>query len=121
MSWQTLASGYGGPPRVEAERLKKAITSLPRAVIEVACNKCEWKAEFNRAELMALHGQEYPLPDLLDHLAMPGCPKLKQFMPEPHPIGVENVALAVLGNLPDVTVTGSTFRLLRHPAYPADP
>jgi hypothetical protein len=46
----------------------------PRAVIEVACSKCEWKAEFNRAELMALYGPEYPLPDLLDHLAMPGCP-----------------------------------------------
>jgi hypothetical protein len=25
-------------------------------------------------------------------------------MAEPHPIGVENVALAVLSNLPDVTV-----------------
>ena len=37
----------------------------PRAVIEVACSKCEWKAEFNRAELMTLYGPEYPLPDLL--------------------------------------------------------
>ena len=33
-----------------------------------------------------------------------GQPSAKQFMPEPHPIGVENVALAVLGNLPDVPV-----------------
>ena len=31
-----------------------------------------------------------------------GQPSAKQFMPEPHPIGVENVALAVLSNLPDV-------------------
>jgi hypothetical protein len=41
-------------------------------VIEVACSKCEWKARFSRAEVVALYGEEYPLPNPLDHLAMPG-------------------------------------------------
>jgi hypothetical protein len=49
----------------------------PRPIIEVACSKCEWTAAFNRKELMALYGPEHPLPDLLDHLAMPDCPKIK--------------------------------------------
>jgi hypothetical protein len=35
------------------------------------------KAVFSRAELMTKHGAEYPLPNLLDHLAMPGCSKIK--------------------------------------------
>jgi hypothetical protein len=49
----------------------------PRPVIEIACSKCEWKAAFSRTELVALYGAEYPLPNLLDHLAMPGCAKIK--------------------------------------------
>ena len=49
----------------------------PRAVIEVACSKCDWKAAFSRADLIAVYGAEYPLPDLLDHLAMPGCSRIK--------------------------------------------
>ena len=57
------------------ERLRK--TFIGSWNIEVACSKCGWKAAFNRKELMALYGPEYPLPDLLDHLAMPGCPKTK--------------------------------------------
>ena len=46
-------------------------------MIEVACSKCEWKAAFSRAELMAIYGAECPLPTLLNHLAMPGCSKIK--------------------------------------------
>ena len=49
----------------------------PSPAIEVACSKCEWKALFSRAEVVALYGEEYPLPNLLDHLAMPGCTKIK--------------------------------------------
>jgi hypothetical protein len=30
-----------------------------------------------RAEVVALYGEEYSLPNLLDHLAMPGCTKIK--------------------------------------------
>jgi hypothetical protein len=50
-------------------------------VIEVACSKCGWKAAFNRKELMALYGPEHPLPDLLDHLVAPDCPKTKPARP----------------------------------------
>jgi hypothetical protein len=42
----------------------------------VACSKCEWKAAFSRAELLAMYGAECPLPTLLNHLAMPGCSKI---------------------------------------------
>jgi hypothetical protein len=31
---------------------------------------------FSRAELVVLYGEEYPLPNLLDHLAMPDCTKI---------------------------------------------
>ena len=30
-----------------------------------------------RAELIAKHGAEYPVPNLLEFLATPGCPKIK--------------------------------------------
>src|SRR5262245_8086678 len=30
-----------------------------------------------KVELMTKYGAEYPLPNLLDHLAMPGCSKIK--------------------------------------------
>jgi hypothetical protein len=56
----------------------------PSPVIEVSCSKCEWKAAFSRAELLALYGREYPLPTLLDHLAMPGCSRIKS-----HGIGAD--------------------------------
>jgi hypothetical protein len=35
------------------------------------------EAAFSRAELMTKYGAEYPLPNLLDHLAMPRCSKIK--------------------------------------------
>jgi hypothetical protein len=47
----------------------------PRPIIEVACTKCDWKAAFSRADLIAAHGAAYPLPDLLKHLASPTCDK----------------------------------------------
>jgi hypothetical protein len=49
----------------------------PSPVIEVACSKCEWKAAFSRAELLAVYGAECPLPSLLNHLAMPGCSRIR--------------------------------------------
>lgn len=47
-----------------------------RAVVLVACDKCEWRAAFSRDELIASHGAECPTPDLLVHLARPDCPRL---------------------------------------------
>jgi hypothetical protein len=48
----------------------------PRDTILVACSKCEWKAAYQRAELIAAHGPAYPMPSLLERLAAPGCPRL---------------------------------------------
>src|SRR5262245_60657533 len=47
----------------------------PREVILVACSKCEWKAASQRAELVAAHGAECPMPSLFNHSA-PGCAKI---------------------------------------------
>jgi hypothetical protein len=47
-----------------------------RETILVACSKCDWKAAFQRDELITSHGRDYPMPNLLDHLAVPGCPRL---------------------------------------------
>jgi hypothetical protein len=46
-------------------------------MILVACSKCPWQAAFSRADLITTYGAEYPLPNLLDHLATPGCSKIK--------------------------------------------
>jgi hypothetical protein len=48
----------------------------PHATILVACSKCDWRAAFSRDELMAAHGVDHPMPNLLDRLAAPNCPKL---------------------------------------------
>jgi hypothetical protein len=47
-----------------------------REIILVACSKCDWRAAFARDELIAAHGADYPMPNLLDRLAAPGCPRV---------------------------------------------
>jgi hypothetical protein len=47
-----------------------------REIILVACSKCDWRAAFARDELIAAHGADHPMPNLLDRLAAPGCSKL---------------------------------------------
>ena len=69
--------GYRRDGHRTAQKAFYRITDEPRPIIEVACSKCDWKAAFSRAELIANYGAEYPLPNLLDHLAMPGCSKIK--------------------------------------------
>ena len=41
----------------------------PRAIILVACTKCDWKAAYSRDELIALHGADRAMPNLLNDLA----------------------------------------------------
>jgi hypothetical protein len=48
----------------------------PRAMILVACTKCDWKAAYSRDELIALLGADRAMPDLLDQLAVPGCARI---------------------------------------------
>ena len=47
-----------------------------REIILVACSKCDWRAAFSRDDLIASHGADYPMPNLLDHLAAPSCSRL---------------------------------------------
>src|SRR5215467_5621697 len=47
-----------------------------RGIILVACSKCEWRAAFSRDDLIASHGADYPMPNLLNHLAAPNCSRL---------------------------------------------
>src|SRR5262249_12156254 len=44
-----------------------------REIILVACSKCEWRAAFSRDDLIVSHGADYPMPNLLNHLAAPSC------------------------------------------------
>ena len=48
----------------------------PRAIILVACTKCDWTAAYSRDELTTLHGADRAMPDLLHDLAAPGCSKM---------------------------------------------
>ena len=52
------------------------LRDVQQPIILVACSKCNWRAAFSRDELIVAHGADQPLPDLLDHLAAPGCPRL---------------------------------------------
>ena len=47
-----------------------------REIILVACSKCEWRAAFLRDDLIATHGADHPMPNLLDRLAAPDCSRL---------------------------------------------
>jgi hypothetical protein len=42
----------------------------------VACSKCDWRAAFSRDDLIAAHGADYAMPNLLNHLAAPSCSRL---------------------------------------------
>jgi hypothetical protein len=64
--------------RIAVPRLKTTIglSDVLRATVLVACNKCNWRAAFNRDGLIAAHGADYPMPDLLGLVAAPGCLKV---------------------------------------------
>jgi len=45
-------------------------------IILVACSKCDWRAAFARDELIAAHGADYAMPNLLSYLAAPDCSRV---------------------------------------------
>src|SRR5262249_42800395 len=47
-----------------------------REIILVACSKCDWCAAFSPDDLIASHGANYAMPNLLNHLAAPSCSRL---------------------------------------------
>jgi hypothetical protein len=52
------------------------LADAKRETILVACSKCDWRAAFSRDELIASHGADYAMPNLLNHLAAPSCSRL---------------------------------------------
>jgi hypothetical protein len=52
------------------------LSDEPRASILVACSKCEWRAAFSRDQLIAEHGADYPMPDLIRLVTAPDCSKV---------------------------------------------
>jgi hypothetical protein len=67
-----LNAGHGRTRK--SPRAKKA--DEKREIILVACSKCDWRAAFARDKLIAAHGADYPMPNLLNHLAAPSCNRL---------------------------------------------
>ena len=61
---------------LSVQRAFYTLADEPRETILVACSKCEWRAAFLRDDLIALHGADYPMPNLLNHLAAPNCSRL---------------------------------------------
>ena len=61
---------------LSVQRAFYTLAGEPRETILVACSKCEWRAAFLRDDLIALHGADYPMPNLLNHLAAPDCNRL---------------------------------------------
>jgi hypothetical protein len=67
---------YGRVGKPQAQRAHYTLADEHNTTISVACRKCPWSAAFSRADLIATHGVDYPLPTLLDHLAAPGCQRI---------------------------------------------
>ena len=61
--------------RLPLRRAFYRLADEPREIILVACSKCDWKAAFRRADLVARHGADYAMPTLLKDLAWPDCSK----------------------------------------------
>jgi hypothetical protein len=59
-----------------AQRAFYTLADEPHEIVLVACSKCDWKAAFARDELIAAHGADYAMPNLLDRLAAPSCVRL---------------------------------------------
>src|ERR1700724_111007 len=70
--WRQPRGFYGRDGRRTAQKPYYRLADEPSPAIEVACSKCEWKAAFSRAELLAMYGAECPLPTLLNLLAKSG-------------------------------------------------
>ena len=60
------------------ERTFYRLADEQRDTVLVACSKCEWKAAFQRDELIAEHGAACSMPTLLEQLAAPSCARIGQ-------------------------------------------
>ena len=74
---RTLAvASAGGAPISPVKRAYYRLADEKREIILVACSKCDWRAAFERDELMAAHGADYAMANLLNHLAAPDCSRV---------------------------------------------
>ena len=62
--------------RVAVKQAFYRLADEKRETILVACSKCDWRAAFSRDDLIASHGANYAMPNLLNHLAAPSCSRL---------------------------------------------
>jgi hypothetical protein len=62
--------------KISVERAFYTLADEPHETILVACSKCDWRAAFSRDDLIASHGADYAMPNLLNHLAAPTCSRL---------------------------------------------
>jgi hypothetical protein len=71
---------WSHPQEATGEERWAKVLADPRArkreIILVACSKCDWRAAFARDHLIAAHGADYAMPNLLNHLAAPSCNRL---------------------------------------------
>jgi hypothetical protein len=61
---------------LSVQRAFYTLADEKREIILVACSKCAWRAAFSRGDLIAAHGEDYPMPNLLNHFAAPSCSRL---------------------------------------------
>jgi hypothetical protein len=75
--WRTLAlaSPGGAPISPSSERTIGLPTKSARSYLSRG-SKCDWRAAFSRDDLIASHGANYAMPNLLNHLAAPSCSRL---------------------------------------------
>jgi hypothetical protein len=66
----------GRPTDLAVKRAYYRLADEKREIILVGCSKCDWRAAFERDDLIASHGADQPMPSLLDRLAAPGCSRL---------------------------------------------
>src|SRR4026209_973669 len=67
------------PPRARRARIAPSRGAMtiyrlrdePNTTILVACTKCDWRAAFDRDELIAAHGADYPLRTLVSLVPRP--------------------------------------------------
>jgi hypothetical protein len=72
---QTLAlASASGAPTLPSNERSIGSPMKKREIILVACSKCDWRAAF--ARLIAAHGADYRMPNLLNHLAASSCSRL---------------------------------------------
>ena len=69
-----------GPSRecmgMAADAVSYRLHDEPCITLLVACSKCDWKAAFDRDELITTHGSNIGMVELLGMLTAPACSKV---------------------------------------------